>query len=200
MADQNGTFQDYTLLSNDVVSSSDRTLPVAPLATIINNSLLLASACPSVNCHFVPLRHGGGKVSSVMDAVTYAASIDFNCNIDTLPPDLCDTRVLNFPAFPAAFSLMRDNMVSVHSISPNGDLAKFASYGMKTTHLGASERITYVSGSSMAAALVSGAVGWIFQLRPDLQPSQYRSDLQLQIRESLVTHCKKTPNLAVLAP
>lgn len=93
----------------------------------------------------------------------------------------------SIPHYPSCFPL--DNVISVAAISRNGQLANFSEYGRKSVDLAApgvsiystwhSSDTSYhsISGTSMAAPHVSGAVALLLSREPDLTPSQVRQRL-----------------------
>ena len=80
-----------------------------------------------------------------------------------------------YPASPANTAL--DNVISVAALNPDGTLPSFSNYGHRSVHLAApgtnilstynSTGYAYLSGTSMAAPMVTGAVGLVWSRYPN---------------------------------
>ncbi len=90
------------------------------------------------------------------------------------------------PVYPASFQ--KENVITVAALSAKGDLADFSNYGRTTVDLAApgsdilstisSGRYGVMSGTSMAAAFVSGSASLLACLNPELNPAQIKSILK----------------------
>lgn len=96
------------------------------------------------------------------------------------------------PVYPAAYRTA--NMVSVAAADAKGDLASYSNFGMATVDLaapGASILSTSadagylsMSGTSMAAAFVSGAAALVYSINPDLTAAQVKAVLDNAVAPS----------------
>ena len=87
------------------------------------------------------------------------------------------------PAFPASYDL--DSVIAVTATDSDDGLAWFSNYGAVSVDLGApgvdiystvpSGSYAFLSGTSMAAPLVTGTVALIRSARPDLQPNDIKA-------------------------
>ena len=139
-----------------------------------------------VNIKAVNNSWGGGGFSQVLeDAISRAndAGIAF---VVAAGNDAMDTDL--FPTFPASYQV--PNIVSVAAIDQNQNLATFSNYGASSVHIAApGVGITstlpgglygQLSGTSMAAPHVTGSLGLLYTLEPNLP----MADLVSRLMES----------------
>jgi subtilisin family serine protease/subtilisin-like proprotein convertase family protein len=144
---------------------------------------------------------GGGNSQAMREAINRSARQDIlfvvsagneSANNDVLP---------SYPSgFSTALDVGYDSVISVAAINSNGQLANFSSYGSTTVDLGAPgdsifstlpwDDYSWLSGTSMAAPHVTGAIA--------LYASRYPGSTAEQIRSALMASTTPTPSLAGL--
>ncbi|HEX4924300.1 MAG TPA: S8 family peptidase [Bdellovibrionales bacterium] len=165
------------------------------IATIIYAAKMGARA---VNCSW----GGDGYTQAMYDAIEYAKSKN---TIVVAAAGNDSTNIDKKPDYPAAYD--NENLITVAAtFSGNKELAGFSNYGEKLVHLAAPGHNIYssfnpmyrtlycdkwfchLSGTSMAAPHVSGAIGLMYSVNPNLT---YK-----QVKEILLATAVKQPKLA----
>lgn len=99
------------------------------------------------------------------------------------------------PDYPSGFRL--DNIISVANLMFDGNLAQSSNYGVKTVDIAApgtyiistapGDRYAYMTGTSMAAPMVTGVAAFLYSYRTDLELSD--------IKQVLTDTARKLPGL-----
>ncbi|MEB3318549.1 MAG: S8 family serine peptidase [Cyanobacteriota bacterium] len=131
---------------------------------------------------------GGGNSQAMREAIVRSARQDILFVVSAGNESSNNDIIPSYPSgFSTASDVGYDAVISVAAISSNGQLASYSSYGRATVDLGAPgdnvfstlpwDDYSWLSGSSMAAPHVTGAIALYASLHPGCTAEQIRSAL-----------------------
>lgn len=190
-----GYYDDHgTHCAGSIIAEQNNGIGIAGVASGLNVEVMIVKALGGKD----GIEKADGKTSSVLEAMRYAEQMGADiCNLsvggytqdqemsqfieksDMLFICACGNDSKNidkYPVWPAA--LTYENVISVADVTPRGTLSPYSNYGVNSVTLGApGTRIAstgvngeyiYLSGTSMAAPIVSGIAAMLYAYHPDI--------------------------------
>lgn len=190
-----GYYDDHgTHCAGSIVAEQNNGIGIAGVASNLNVEVMIIKALGGKD----GTAKANGNSSSVLDAMKYAEKMGADiCNVSAggYTPDtemaqfiqqsemlfVCacgndDKDIDTYPVWPAALNY--ENVISVADITPRGKLSTYSNYGVNSVTLAApGTRIAstsvngeyiYLSGTSMAAPIVSGIAAMLYAYHPDI--------------------------------